>query len=114
VSVPGQGEQQILFGDDNKEGKDKGNGGDRFCQLSLSVLDERCGFGGGVLGWIGAEQIGVAGKGFAGLAVDEEANLFDLWERGVKCADDRLNGEGFDQDAGGMRVGEGSMKIDDG
>ena len=69
---------------------------------------------GGVAGGVGAEEIGVAGEGFAGLAVDEEANLFDLGEVGVEGSDDGLEGEGFDFDAGGMGVGEGGAEVDDG
>ena len=36
------------------------------------------GFGGGVGGGVGALEVGVAGEGVAGLAVDEEADLGDL------------------------------------
>ena len=56
----------------------------------------------------------MAGEGFAGLAVDEEADLGDAREGGVEGADDGEEGEGFDLDAGGVVVGEGAAEIDDG
>ena len=77
-------------------------------------FDWRHGFGGGVSGGVGAEEVGVSGKGVVGLTVDEEADFGDLWERGVKGADDGLHGEGFDLDAGGVIVEERTVKVDDG
>src|ERR1700754_3084743 len=69
---------------------------------------------GGVAGGIGAEEVGVAGEGFAGLAVDEEPDLLDLREVGVEGADHGEQGEGFDFDAGGMLADEAAAEIDDG
>ena len=57
---------------------------------------------GGVARGVGAEEVGVAGEGFAGLAVDEEADLLDLREVGVEGADDGEQGEVLDLDAGGV------------
>src|SRR6201996_2509838 len=57
--------------------------------------------GGGVSRGVGAQEVGVAGEGFAGLAVDEEADLLDLREVGVGGADHGGGGEGFDLAAGG-------------
>src|SRR6201996_5372729 len=65
---------------------------------------ELLGAGGSVAGGIGAEEVGVAGEGFAGLAVDEEANLLDLREVGVEGADHGEECEGFDLDAGGVLI----------
>jgi len=70
--------------------------------------------GGGVLGGVGAEEVGVAGESVSGLTVDEEANLRDLWESGMEGADDGLEGESFDQDAGGVAGDEGAAEVDDG
>ncbi len=56
----------------------------------------------------------MAGEGFAGPAVDEEADLLDLGEVGVQGAEDGGEGEGFDLDAGGMAVDEGAAEVDDG
>jgi len=69
---------------------------------------------GGVFGGVGAEEVGVAGESVAGLTVDEEADLRDLRESGMKSADDGLKGESFDQDAGGMAGDEGAAEVDDG
>ena len=83
--------------------------------VSLPVLwSLAAGFGGGVGGGVGAEEVGVAGEGVAGLAVDEEADLGDLGEGGVEGADDGVEGEGFDLDAGGVVVDEGAAEVDDG
>src|ERR1700744_5351498 len=57
---------------------------------------------GGVARGISAGEIGVAGEGFAGLAVDEEADLLDLREVGVEGADHGEQRESFDFDARGM------------
>ena len=54
----------------------------------------------------------MAGEGVAGLAVDEEADLGDVGEGGVEGADDGLEGEVFDVDAGGMVVDEGAVEVD--
>src|SRR5580698_2626893 len=70
--------------------------------------------GGGVSRGIGAQEVGVAGEGFAGLAVDEEANLLDLREVGVEGADHGEEGEVFDLDAGGMLPNEAAAEVDDG
>ena len=56
----------------------------------------------------------MAGEGVVGLAVDEEADLGDLGKCGVEGADDRLQGEGFDLNAGGVVVDEGAAEVDDG
>ena len=56
----------------------------------------------------------MAGEGFVGLAVDEEADLLDLREVGVERADDGEQGEGFDLDAGGVGVDEAAVEVDDG
>ena len=69
---------------------------------------------GGVAGGVGAEQVGVAGEGFAGLAVDQETDLLDLRDVGVERADDGEKGEGFDFDAGGVGVDEAAAEVDDG
>jgi hypothetical protein len=55
----------------------------------------------------------VAGQGVVGVAVDEETDGGDLGERGVEGADDRLDGEGFYLDAGGVIVDEAAAKVDD-
>src|SRR5216683_4265658 len=82
---------------------------------SLSVwFDGGHGFGCCVGGGVGAEEVGVAGEGVVGLAVDEETDGGDFGECGVKGADDRLHGEGFDLDAGGVIVDETTAEIDDG
>jgi hypothetical protein len=60
------------------------------------------------------EEVGVAGQGVVGLAVNEEANGGDLRKGGVEGADDRLHGEGFYLDAGGMVVDERAAEVDDG
>ena len=52
---------------------------------------------GGVYGRVGAEEVGVAGEGVVGMAVDEEADAGDVGEGGVEGADDGLEGEGFDE-----------------
>ncbi len=72
------------------------------------------GLGEGVAGGVGAEEVDVAGEGFARLAVDEEADLFDLGEVGVEGADDGAQGEGLDLDAGGVGVDEVAAEVDDG
>ena len=72
------------------------------------------GLAAGVGGGVGAEEVGVAGEGVVGLAVDEEADGGDLREGGVEGADDGLHGEGFDLDAGGVVVDEGAAEVDDG
>ena len=69
---------------------------------------------GGVDGGVGAEEVGVAGEGVVGLAVDEEADAGDVGEGGVEGADDGLEGEGFDLDAGGVVGDEGVFEVDDG
>ena len=69
---------------------------------------------GGVLDGVGAEEIGVAGQGFAGLAVYEETDLFQGGEVGVEGGDDGAEGEVFGFDAGGVGVGEGFGEVDDG
>ena len=56
----------------------------------------------------------MAGEGFAGLAVDEEADLLDLREVGVEGADHGEQGEGFDLDAGGVLIDEAAAEVDDG
>jgi hypothetical protein len=73
-----------------------------------------CGSEGGVDGRVGALEIGVSGEGVVWVAVYEEANLCDLWERGVESSDDGLEGEVFDEDAGGVVVEKRAAKIDDG
>src|ERR1700723_2233229 len=70
--------------------------------------------GRGVSRGIGAQEVGVTGEGFTGLAVDEEANLLDLREVGVERADHGEQGEGFDLDAGGVLADEGAAEVDDG
>ena len=72
------------------------------------------GFVYGVDDGVGAEEVGVAGEGVAGLAVDQEADLFDAREVGVEGADDGFDGEVLELDAGGVVVGEGAVEIDDG
>src|SRR6266702_1782216 len=94
------------------------------CSASLSVLRWRCsvagwfnrvcGFGCGVGGGVGAEEVGVAGEGVVGVAVDEEADGGDLGEGGVEGADHGFDGEGFDLDAGGVIVDETAAQVDDG
>ena len=54
----------------------------------------------GVHDRVGAGEVGVAGEGFAGLPVDEEADLFDTGLVGVKGGDDGAKGEVFGFDAG--------------
>jgi len=56
----------------------------------------------------------VTGEGVVGLAVYEEADAGDLGECGVQGADDGLDGEGFDLDAGRVVVDEGAAQVDDG
>src|SRR5580700_1600751 len=70
--------------------------------------------GGGVSRGVGAEEVGVAGEGFAGLAVDEEADLLDLREVGVEGANHGEQGEVFNLDAGGMLADESAAEVDDG
>src|ERR1700761_4445160 len=70
--------------------------------------------GGGISRGVSAEEVGVAGEGFAGLAIDEEADLLDLREVGVERADHGEQGEVFDFDAGGMLADEAAAEIDDG
>ena len=55
----------------------------------------------------------MAGKGFAGLAVDEEANLLDAGKVLVERPDDREQGQRFDLDSGRMVFGEGAREVDD-
>ena len=59
-------------------------------------------------------EVGVAGEGVVRVAVDEEADLRDLGERGVEGSDDGLDGEVFGQDAGGVVGDEGAAEVDDG
>ncbi len=61
---------------------------------------------------IGVGEVGVAGQGFAGLAVDEETDLGEIGEGGVQGADDGLEGESLGEDAGGMIGGEGFVEVD--
>ncbi len=56
----------------------------------------------------------MAGQGVVGIAVDEEADAGDVGEGSVEGADDGLEGEGFDEDAGGVIGDEGVFEIDDG
>ena len=56
----------------------------------------------------------MAGEGVVGLAVYEEADGGDLRKCGVEGADDGLDGEGFDLNAGGVVVDEGAAEVDDG
>jgi hypothetical protein len=103
---------------------------DEGCQLSVlskCFVDQGCvfgfvsglgfgwghGFGCGVVCGIGVEEIGVAGERVVGLAVYEEADGGYLGERGVEGADDGVDGEGFDLNAGGMVVDEAAAEIDD-
>ncbi len=72
------------------------------------------GFGCGVGGGVGALEVGVAGQGVVGFAVYEETDLCDLGQGGVEGSDDGLDGEVFDEDAGGVVVGEGAAEVDDG
>jgi hypothetical protein len=58
------------------------------------------------------EEVGVAGEGVVGLTVDEEADLSDLRQSGVKGANDGLDGEDFDLNAGGVVGDEGAAEID--
>src|ERR1700743_1423924 len=69
---------------------------------------------GGVAGGVGAEEVGVAGEGFASLAVDEEADLLDLREVGVECADHGEQGEVLDLDTRGMLPDESAAEVNDG
>jgi hypothetical protein len=69
---------------------------------------------GGVFRAIVVEEVGVTGEGVVGLAVDEKSDLRNLRQSGVEGADDGLDGEGFDLDAGGVVGDEGAAKIDDG
>jgi hypothetical protein len=55
----------------------------------------------------------MAGEGVVRLAVDQKADGGDLRKSGVKGSDDGLHGEGFDEDAGGVVVNEGAVKVDD-
>ena len=68
----------------------------------------------GVDDGVGAGEIGVAVEGVAGVAIDQEAHLFDAREVGVEGADDGVDGEHLGLDAGGVVVGEGAVEIDDG
>jgi len=56
----------------------------------------------------------VAGQGVAGLAIDQEADLGQLREGGVEGADDGVDRQVFDGDAGGVGGDEGSVEVDDG
>ena len=56
----------------------------------------------------------MSGEGVVGFAVYEETDLGDLGERGVEGTDDGLEGEVFNEDAGGVIVGEGATEVDDG
>ncbi len=56
----------------------------------------------------------MAGERVARLAVDQEAYLLDAREVGEERADDGVDGEGLDLDAGGMVIGEGAAQVDDG
>lgn len=56
----------------------------------------------------------MTGEGGAGLAVDEEAYLGDGGDVGVEGLDDGEKSEGFRFDAGGLRLREGCVEIDDG
>ena len=69
---------------------------------------------GGVAYGVDAGEIGVAGEGIVGLAVDEEADLCDLGEVGVEGAEDGVEGECLDLDAGGVLVDEAATEVDDG
>jgi hypothetical protein len=68
---------------------------------------------GGVDRGIGAEEVSVTGEGIVRLAVDEETDTGDLGESGVESAYDRLEGEGFYLNAGGVVVYERAAEIDD-
>ena len=63
---------------------------------------------------VGAGEVGVAGEGVAVAAVDEETDGGDGGEVGVKGLEDGVEGEGLDLDAGGVVVGKGAVKVDDG
>ena len=69
--------------------------------------------GSGGICQISAHQAGMAGEGRAGLAVDEEADFGDGRKVFVQGLDDGEQGEGFRLDAGGLRVGEGRVEVDD-
>ncbi len=55
----------------------------------------------------------MAGERVVGFAVNEKTDRGDLREGSVEGADDRLDGEGFDLDAGGMVVDESTAQVDD-
>ena len=60
---------------------------------------------------VGVGQVGVAGEGVAGLAVDEESDLDDLGEVGVEGGDDGSERQVFGFYAGGVSVGEGFGQV---
>ena len=68
----------------------------------------------GVGGEVGAEEVGMAGEGGAGLAIDHESDLGDAGQIGVERGADGEHGEGLGFKAGGMAGGEGSGEVDDG
>ena len=70
--------------------------------------------GGGVCGGVEAGEVGVAGEGVALATVDKEADLGNGGEVGVEGAEDGVDGEVFDLDAGGVIVGKDAVEVDDG
>ena len=68
----------------------------------------------GVRGQVGTGEIGVAGKGGARLAVDEEAHLGDAGQVGMEGGDDGLDGEDFGFNAGRMAGGKAAGQVDHG
>jgi hypothetical protein len=70
------------------------------------------GVGSGVLRGVVTEEVCVAGEGVVRLTVHQKAHLRDLRQTSVEGADDGLEGEGFDLDAGGVVGDEGAAEVD--
>src|SRR6185437_12726611 len=63
---------------------------------------------------VGAGEIRVAGESIARLAVDYKTDLFDAREVREERADDGVDGERLDFDAGRMVIGKGASEVDNG